>query len=41
MKYSDIIVPKGGENQIAINFITENLRNKLNERQCITTTVIE
>ncbi|TNV73435.1 hypothetical protein FGO68_gene17772 [Halteria grandinella] len=32
MKYSDIIVPKGGENQIAIAFITENLQNKLRDR---------
>jgi uridine kinase len=29
MKYSDIIVPRGRENSIAIDFITENLKTKL------------
>jgi hypothetical protein len=29
MKYSDIIIPRGAENQIAISFITENLKNRL------------
>jgi len=32
MKYADIIVPKGAENAIAIQFISDNLRNKLKER---------
>ena len=35
MKYSDIIIPKGGENEIGINFITSNLKNKLKERGVI------
>ena len=30
MKYSDIIVPRGKENTIAIDFIAENLKNRLN-----------
>ncbi len=29
MKYSDLIVPRGVENAIAIDFIAENLRNRL------------
>lgn len=29
MKYSDIIIPRGAENEIAISFITENLKNRL------------
>jgi hypothetical protein len=32
MKYADIIVPKGAENDIAIQFITDNLKNKLKTR---------
>ena len=32
MKYSDIIVPRGADNTIAIEFITENLKNRLNNR---------
>ena len=32
MKYSDIIVPRGKENTIAIQFISENLINRLKER---------
>ena len=47
MKYADIIVPKGAENDIAIHFITDNLRNRLKTRgvyvqwQPPTTTQIE
>lgn len=41
MKYSDIIVPKGGENQIAIAFITENLQNKLRDRAGVRNVVYE
>ncbi len=29
MKYSDLIVPRGKENGIAIDFIAENLKNRL------------
>jgi hypothetical protein len=29
MKYSDLIVPRGKENGIAIEFIAENLKNRL------------
>jgi hypothetical protein len=29
MKYSDLIVPRGKENAIAIDFIAENLKNRL------------
>ena len=29
MKYSDLIVPRGKENSIAIDFISENLKNRL------------
>ena len=29
MKYSDLIVPRGKENEIAIEFIAENLKNRL------------
>ena len=32
MRHSDIIVPKGAENKIAIEFITENLKNRLRDR---------
>ena len=32
MKYSDLIVPHGAENDIAIQFISENLKNKLLSR---------
>ena len=32
MKYSDLIVPHGVKNEIAIEFITENLKNKLLKR---------
>jgi uridine kinase len=32
MKHSDIIVPRGRENQIAIDFIAENLKNRLKDR---------
>lgn len=35
MKYSDIIIPKGGENEIGISFVTSNLKNKLKERGVI------
>lgn len=31
MKYSDIIVPRGKENVVAIEFIADNLKNKLRE----------
>jgi uridine kinase len=31
MKYSDLIVPRGKENAIAIEFITENLKNRLDK----------
>lgn len=37
MKHSDIIVPKGAENDIAIQFITENLINRLRHRGVIAT----
>jgi hypothetical protein len=36
MKHADIIVPKGAENDIAIQFISENLKNRLRERGVIT-----
>ena len=29
MKFSDLIVPQGASNKIAIQFITENLKNRL------------
>ena len=29
MKYSDLIVPRGKDNAIAIDFIAENLKNRL------------
>ena len=29
MRYSDLIVPHGAENKIAISFISENLKNQL------------
>jgi hypothetical protein len=29
MKYSDLIIPRGKENSIAIDFISENLKNRL------------
>jgi hypothetical protein len=32
MKYSDIIIPRGVENDIAISFVTENLKNQLKVR---------
>jgi hypothetical protein len=32
MKHADIIVPKGAANAIAIQFISENLMNKLKQR---------
>lgn len=32
MKHSDIIVPRGAENNIAIQFITENLKNRLRDK---------
>lgn len=32
MKHADIIVPKGAENAIAIQFISENLRNRMKDR---------
>lgn len=35
MKYSDLIVPHGAENDIAIQFISENLKNKLLSRGII------
>ena len=38
MRFSDIIVPKGAENDIAIQFITENLRNRLKARGVLLTT---
>jgi len=31
MKYSDIIMPRGAENEIAISFITDNLKNRLKD----------
>lgn len=36
MKYADIIVPRGAENDIAIQFVTENLINRLRERGVLT-----
>jgi uridine kinase len=30
MKFSDLIVPHGAQNKIAIQFIKENLKNRLN-----------
>ena len=33
MKYSDLIVPKGAENEVAIQFITENLLNKMGKQK--------
>ena len=35
MRYSDLIVPHGAENDIAIQFISENLKNKLLSRGII------
>eukprot|EP00347_Sterkiella_histriomuscorum_P022337 403330835 len=35
MKYADIIIPRGAENDIAIQFVTENLINKLKDRGVI------
>lgn len=35
MRYSDLIVPHGAENDIAIQFISENLKNKLMSRGII------
>ena len=32
MKYSDLIVPQGASNKIAISFISENLKNSLRQR---------
>ena len=31
-RYSDLIVPHGAENEIAIQFISENLKNRLKQR---------
>jgi len=33
MKYSDLIVPRGAENEVAIQFITENLLNKMEKQK--------
>jgi uridine kinase len=33
MKHSDIIIPRGKENTIAIDFVAENLKNRLKLRQ--------
>jgi hypothetical protein len=33
MKHSDIIIPRGKENTIAIDFVAENLKNRLKVRQ--------
>ena len=33
MKHSDIIIPRGKENTIAIDFVAENLKNRLKKRQ--------
>jgi hypothetical protein len=35
MRYSDLIVPHGVKNDIAIQFISENLKNKLLSRGII------
>lgn len=35
MRYSDLIIPHGAENDIAIQFISENLKNKLLSRGII------
>ena len=32
MKFSDLIVPHGAHNEIAISFVSENLKNKLVQR---------
>ena len=32
MKYSDLIVPRGADNEVAIQFITENLLNKMGKQ---------
>ena len=32
MKFSDLIVPHGAQNKIAIQFITDNLKNQLIQR---------
>jgi len=37
MKYADIIIPRGAENDIAIQFVTENLINRLKDRGVIVT----
>lgn len=33
MKHADIIVPFGSDNTTAVDFIVQNLQNKLKERQ--------
>ena len=33
MKHSDIIIPRGKENTVAIDFVSENLKNRLKLRQ--------
>ena len=38
MRYSDLIVPHGAQNDIAIQFISENLKNKLLSRGIIVRT---
>lgn len=35
MRYSDLIVPHGVQNDIALQFISENLKNKLLSRGII------
>ena len=32
MSHADIIVPRGGENQVAINLIVHHVQNQLNQR---------
>jgi len=32
MKHSDIIVPRGGENLVAIDLIVRHIKNQLTER---------
>ena len=35
MKHADIIIPRGASNNIALQFVTENLQNKLYQMGCL------